>query len=104
MREPETSRLRLDPVLRRAVGICIRSNDLFLQSHGLDVEVVIVGNSKKPDFFGPLLPVCLRAPPLLAFPRNPVSRNEVLLADAVNGRRRFPVAADINRRDRKSVV
>src|SRR5574338_242103 len=98
MRHSEPSLLCLRPVFGLAIALCVRRDHLSFEHHGVDIEVIIVTNSKKPDVLRTILPVRLCAASFLTFPRDPVLGNEIFLTDALDCRRTPPIAADVNRR------
>src|ERR1051326_912150 len=100
MCDSKPSVFRLIPVLRFAVLMGVGRYYLPLDHHRLDVEVIILANSEKPDVFRAVFPVRLCTAPFFAFPRDPVLRQKVLLPDAMNRGRAPPVTADVNRRSR----
>src|ERR1051325_6532481 len=100
MRDSKSSVISLLPVLRLAILIGIRRDDLAPQHHGVDVEVIILTDRKKPNILRSVFPVCLRPAPLFTLPRDPVLRQKIFLPDAMNRRRAAPVAANIDGRRR----
>src|SRR6185369_6086863 len=97
MCDPETSILRLFPILGRAVPIGVWRNHLPPHLHGLDVEEVVVTYCKKPDIFRTVLPIGLCPTPFLTFPGNSVLRDEILFTNLLDCRGAAPVAANVNR-------
>src|SRR6185369_5769225 len=97
MGDSEAAVFRFAPILRLAVRIGIRRDDLTFKHHRLDVEVIILTNGKEPDVLRAVLPIRLRATPLFAFPRDPVLRNEIFFTDALDCSRTAPVSTDVNR-------
>src|ERR1051326_2448274 len=100
MCDSKPSIISLIPVLRFAVLMRVRRDYLPFEHHCLDVEVIILANSEKPDIFRTVFPIRLRTPTLFTFPRDPIPREKILLSDAMNRRRASPVTADENSRVR----
>src|SRR5689334_276568 len=96
MCQPKASIISLLPILRLAVAVGVRREHLPLEPDGFDIKVVIVRNSEEPDIFRTLFPVGLCAASLFAFPRDAILWHQVLRADAMDRRRRFPIAADVD--------
>src|SRR5215217_9207036 len=96
MRDSEPAIFSLAPIFRLAIQISVRRDDLTFEHHRIDVEVIILSNCKKPDIFGAVFPVRLRATSFLTFPGDPVLRSEIFFTDALDRSRTPPVATDVN--------
>src|SRR6185503_19127271 len=88
---------RLTPIFGLAVLIGVRRDDLTFDHHRINVEVIILTNSEKPDVLRTVFPVRLSATPFFAFPRDSVLRNEIFFTDALDCSRTAPVTTDVNR-------
>src|SRR5215217_2327824 len=97
MRDAETPVFGLGPILRNSVLISIRSDDLALHLHGLDIEVIVVTNCKEPNIFRTVFPIGVCATPFFTFPGDTVLWDEVFFPSAVYGRRTSPVPAEVDR-------
>lgn len=85
------------PILWLSTCVDIWGNDATFELHRLDIEGIIIRAGGKPDILHVIFPVRPGAAPLLPLPRNAIPDGEVLKQDAVQGRRRSPVPADIDR-------
>ena len=97
MRQAELALRPVLPILRLAV-LAIRRQNPALQLHRLHVEVVVVGHRREPDVLAGVLPVRLRAAPLLALPGDAVAHDDVPVQHALQRAGRLPIAAHVKAR------
>src|SRR5580765_710158 len=96
MRVAKIAVLARFPVLWPTV-LLVRSQHFATHLNRVEVKGEFVGNRKKPNVLGRILPVLLCSAALFAFPCDAVLQLEILRANTLNSRTRPPITADINR-------